>query len=580
MRQVRVVMLSTLMVLCSLLSQAQQSVATIADGMVPPLIQFSNVATDGGGSSLSGTVSITFSLYNSQQGGEPLWTETQNNVQLDPTGHYSVQLGITKRAGVPITLFTTGEARWLGVRIDEQVEQPRVLLLSVPYALKAGDATTIGGLPPSAFVLAAPGSGSGEPAVANSAAVAGVAPALSGTGKKDFIPLWLSSTKLGSSKLFQSTAANIGIGTTSPNAQLESVVASDGTLALRLDSGPNSFLDITPVTNSGRAQTQLSSANNRDFIFLPGTGRFGIGTTSPNAQLESVVASDGTLALRLDSGPNSFLDITPVTNTRAQTQLSTANNRDFIFLPGTGRFGIGTTTPTAQLESAVASDGTLAFQLDSGPNAFLAITPVTNSGRFQTQLSTVNDRDLIFLPGTGNVGIGTTSPDSLLSVNGSADKPGGGSWGTFSDGRLKTLNGSFNSGLSQVLKLHPIRYRYKPDNAMGIRDTDEHIGVVAQDVQRVIPEAVTENSKGYLLVNNDPIIWSMLNAIKEQQGEFQQQQADLTKALLQIRQQQRLLRAQSSAMQSLKAEVRGARETLRKVKAQVSAAQPTLVAAK
>src|SRR5271167_3307126 len=142
----------------------------------------------------------------------------------------------------------------------------------------------------------------------------------------------------------------------------------------------------------------------------------------------------------------------------------------------------------------------------------------------------------------GNVGIGTTSPDNLLTVNGSADKPGGGSWGTYSDGRLKTVNGGFTPGLSQVMKIHPVHYRYKADNAMGIRDMDEHIGVVAQDVQKVIPEAVTENSKGYLLVNNDPIIWTMLNAIKEQQG--------------QIRKQQSLLRAQSAAMRSLKAEVR------------------------
>jgi hypothetical protein len=70
------------------------------------------------------------------------------------------------------------------------------------------------------------------------------------------------------------------------------------------------------------------------------------------------------------------------------------------------------------------------------------------------------------------------------------------------------------------MKLHPIRYRYKDDNAMGIRDRDEHVGFVAQDVQRVIPEAVTENNKGYLLVNNDPILWTMLNAIKEQQDEI------------------------------------------------------------
>jgi hypothetical protein len=247
MRQVRVVMLSTLMVLlCSWLGQAQQSVATAANGMVPPLIQFSNVATDEGGSSLSGAVSITFSLFNSQQGGEPLWIETQNNVQLDPTGHYTVQLGITKPAGVPTTLFTTGEARWLGVRIDEQAEQSRVLLLSVPYALKAGDAQTIGGLPPSAFVLAASGTGSSGAAVANSVIAPSVAAALTGTGKTNYIPLWLSASKLGNSELFQSTAGNVGIGTTTPTATLD----VNGTAAFTANNAGQS-ITVTQSNASG-----------------------------------------------------------------------------------------------------------------------------------------------------------------------------------------------------------------------------------------------------------------------------------------------------------------------------------------
>ena len=90
--------------------------------------------------------------------------------------------------------------------------------------------------------------------------------------------------------------------------------------------------------------------------------------------------------------------------------------------------------------------------------------------------------------------------------------------------------------------------------------------MVAQEVQRVIPEAVTENAKGYLLVNNDPIIWSMVNAIKEQQRE--------------IEQQQKLLRAQSLAMRNLEAQVRETRKTLRQVKAQSDVAQPTMIAAK
>jgi trimeric autotransporter adhesin len=91
---------------------AQTASSGSASSQVPPLIQFSRVATDEGGSTLNGAVSITFSLFNNQRGGEPLWTEKQN-VQLDSTGHYSVQLGTTKASGVPTTLFTSGEARWL-----------------------------------------------------------------------------------------------------------------------------------------------------------------------------------------------------------------------------------------------------------------------------------------------------------------------------------------------------------------------------------------------------------------------------------------------------------------------------------
>jgi hypothetical protein len=125
--------------------------------------------------------------------------------------------------------------------------------------------------------------------------------------------------------------------------------------------------------------------------------------------------------------------------------------------------------------------------------------------------------------GDGSVGIATDSPDHNLTVNGNADKPGGGSWDVFSDERLKTIKGRFLPGLKAVMQLQPLRYEYKPDNALGLRSSGEHIGFGAQAVQKLIPEAVTKNDKGYLLVNNDPILWTMLNAIKEQQREIQSQ---------------------------------------------------------
>lgn len=105
-RRVGCVVVGFLSLVVSLAAQTSGSNPASAQ-VPPPLIQFSNVATDQGGTTLSGVVSITFSLYAGQRGGEPLWTETQNNVQLDPTGHYSVQLGITKANGVPTTLFTS-----------------------------------------------------------------------------------------------------------------------------------------------------------------------------------------------------------------------------------------------------------------------------------------------------------------------------------------------------------------------------------------------------------------------------------------------------------------------------------------
>ncbi|PYS85814.1 MAG: hypothetical protein DMF70_03580 [Acidobacteria bacterium] len=122
---------------------------------------------------------------------------------------------------------------------------------------------------------------------------------------------------------------------------------------------------------------------------------------------------------------------------------------------------------------------------------------------------------------TGFVGINTSAPDQFLSVNGDADKSlGGGSWQFFSDERLKNIKGRFNSGLKAVMQLQPIRYQYKPDNVLGLKSGVEQIGFGAQALQKIIPEAVSKNANGYLMVNNDPILWTMLNAIKEQQKEI------------------------------------------------------------
>src|SRR5579862_7150168 len=180
---------------------ATLAVAQQQNNIVPTLVSFSGTLTDVNGKPVSGTVGVTFSLFKDQQGGSPLWMETQN-VQPDKSGRYTVMLGSTKSQGLPTGLFASGEARWLGVQPQNQTEQPRVLLLSVPYALKAGDAQTIGGLPPTAFVLATPAASSG---VAGADGTDANAPAsgVTGSGTVNFLPIWTGTSTIGNSVLFQ-----------------------------------------------------------------------------------------------------------------------------------------------------------------------------------------------------------------------------------------------------------------------------------------------------------------------------------------------------------------------------------------
>src|SRR5260370_9333493 len=140
---------------CCALNAQSQAPSQAAMAIVPRLVNFSGRMADALGKAISGIVGVTFAIYKDQSEGAPLWMETQN-AQADAKGNYTVQLGATKSEGLPLELFSSGEARWLGVRVNGGEEQPRVLLLSVPYALKAADAETVGGLPASAFVLAAP----------------------------------------------------------------------------------------------------------------------------------------------------------------------------------------------------------------------------------------------------------------------------------------------------------------------------------------------------------------------------------------------------------------------------------------
>jgi hypothetical protein len=122
-----------------------------AGGAVPRFIQFSGQINESKNLLLHGAVPIEFSIYTQREAGSPLWTEIQN-VQPDEQGRYTAMLGMTKNEGISPEVLGTGELRWLSIRIAGTEEQPRMLMVSVPYALMAEEAFRLGGSPASDFV--------------------------------------------------------------------------------------------------------------------------------------------------------------------------------------------------------------------------------------------------------------------------------------------------------------------------------------------------------------------------------------------------------------------------------------------
>ncbi len=135
--------------LLALVCSAQQITGTA----VPNLIRYGGTLRDINGVPVAASTEVTFAIYRQQDGGAPIWLETQNVIP-DASGQYSVLLGSATADGVPTDLFSQEEQRWLGVQVQGQAELARVMLVSVPYAFKAHEAETLAGRSVSDFVLA------------------------------------------------------------------------------------------------------------------------------------------------------------------------------------------------------------------------------------------------------------------------------------------------------------------------------------------------------------------------------------------------------------------------------------------
>jgi hypothetical protein len=173
------------------------------------------------------------------------------------------------------------------------------------------------------------------------------------------------------------------------------------------------------------------------------------------------------------------------------------------------------------------------FQIrDGGVTDATATRVYSESGKLKLQMGNGNAVDIEDKVGTvrasftndGRLGLGTAAPTFQLQLTGDAAKPGGGTWQSVSDARLKQVLGAFEDGLEVLEQLRPILYRFiglggMPQDHPRARP---RIGLVAQDVEPHAPYMVGKTSgrihngepaTEILTLDEQPLVYLLLNAV-------------------------------------------------------------------
>ena len=418
---------------------------------VPRLINISGVYRPADKQPLAPVEQVTFAVYAQETGGTPLWQETQQ-VAVDAEGRYSVLLGATQPDGVPLDVFASGQAQWLGTTFGRpgDVEGARMRITSVPYALHAADAVTLGGRPASDYVLTPTKNGLATTSAASTTTASAdttVNPlnvVLAGT--PNALAKYVNADDVGASAVSELNGrVGINTGGTLPFDYLhirfnDPFGAFTGLAVQNLSNNANAASGMLFYDHNG-ALTQFQGFNNTNHGYVinniaknganqfDGSYSFLIGST-PRFN----VASNGNVGVGA-TAPVSNLEVSNALSPGGGTTATLTSYNTGFGSPSTllARRARGTAAaPTALLASDILLElntkgyGTTGF----GPSGVALISMGTSQNWTDTaqgtQISFSTTPNGSTTPGTrmvisnsGNVGIGTFSPLSNLEVSNS-----------------------------------------------------------------------------------------------------------------------------------------------------------------
>ena len=331
----------------------------------------------------------------------------------------------------------------------------------------------------------------------------------------------------------------------------------------------NNDTDWSTVNSSYTRQKIVSSISDgiqaHNAVF---NGNVGIGTSSPSSLLSigtdlGPISGNKSLSLG-DSGTNNLQffmgnDDDNFGNLywdglnddlHFRTKSGGSLNADQLVLDSAGNVGVGTSSPTEKFHTQgnglFRSQDTKLKVQDTNHSTGLAEIQVGQSDwygslRYDTStdvfsIDTYNNGAATGSGGihirhtNGNVGIGTESASYTLHVNGSV--AGNSAYVNTSDERFKMninpISISGKSALDKVLSLNGVYFDWR-NNEFPDRHFQEgrDLGVIAQNVQEVFPEAVTTGDDGYLSVAYAKLVAPLIEAVKELFAEDQKQNREI-----------------------------------------------------
>jgi len=380
----------------SFAQQPTQSTETpaISTPVVPQLVRYAGKLP----SRLGDTVEAEFRIYAAAEGGDPIWTETQQ-VTVAEDGSYSVLLGGVSLSGLPQTVFAGGAARWLGVSVDRSPELERVLLSSVPYAMKSADAESLAGHAASDFVtqeqlaqlaqLTQAGAQAGQTGNAAASTPALTPGAVTGSGTSGTVPLWTGGLTQGNSEIYQ-VGSYLGIGAPTPTA----------TLDVNGSENVRGALYLPPVANA------TSTVGQHSQLLELGASAWSSSTSAPvtpifklltNFVNNNTASATGQLELHFQQG------------TASLNVLSIASNGVITFAPKQTFPGAGTITGVTAGAGLTGggTTGAIKLALDTTAVPTLTGSPIFNGGlgdglSGDTLGTTVGTAGILGTAGSGN----------------------------------------------------------------------------------------------------------------------------------------------------------------------------------